>query len=97
MDQRKRSWAKAITWRITGIILLGAIAYLFTGSLIESLEVTAVFTVVRLILYYVHERIWERVRWGKIVHPLAELPVKDQLTPEDLEVIRQKLGELGYL
>ena len=97
MDTRKRSWAKAVSWRILGILLLGAIAYAFTGSWSESLWVTVVFTVVRLFLYYVHERAWEKVRWGKIQHPLAELPVKEKLTPEDMEIIRQKLGELGYL
>ena len=97
MDTRRRSWAKAITWRVLGVLLLGGIAYAFTGSIVDSLWVTLVFTVIRLVLYYVHERMWEKIRWGKVTHPLADLPVKHKLTQEDMAIIREKLGELGYL
>lgn len=97
MDTRRRSWVKAITWRASGIVLLGIVAYGITGSWEEMGIITALFTGVRLFLYYAHERAWERVRWGKVPHPLAGLPVKEKLTPEDMDIIREKLGELGYL
>lgn len=97
MDTRRRSWAKAVTWRASGVLLLGIIAYWITGSWVDMGIITVLFTAIRLILYYLHERVWERVGWGKVLHPLAELPVRHKLTAEDMEVIREKLGELGYL
>ena len=97
MDTKKRSWAKSIIWRVIGIILLGAISYLITGNWKEMTSITVLFHGIRVIMYYYHERLWERVSWGRLQHPLAELLVKSELTPEDIEVIRERLKHLGYL
>ncbi|MFH1861783.1 MAG: DUF2061 domain-containing protein [bacterium] len=97
MDTKKRSWTKSLTWRIVGIVLLGLIAYSITADWKEMTIITVLFHGLRLILYYYHERLWERISWGKLKHPLADLPVKGKLTPEDLEVVREKLRSLGYL
>jgi len=97
MDTRKRSLVKSIVWRVTGIILLGVISYLVTGNWKEMTKITVLFHSIRIILYYFHERFWEKISWGKLKHPLAELPVKEKPTPEDLKIIADKLKELGYM
>ena len=97
MDTKKRSWAKSIAWRIIGIALLGLIAYLITGDWKEMSLITILFHGIRVILYYYHERAWERISWGRIKHPLAEIPVKEQLTPEDMEIVKEHLKQLGYV
>ena len=97
MDTKKRSWVKSITWRVIGIALLGLIAYLITDDWKEMTTITVVFHSIRVVLYYYHERLWEHVSWGKLKHPLEMLPVKQKLAPDDLETIRQRLEELGYL
>jgi len=97
MERRKRSIAKSVTWRIAGIFLLGIIAYAVTGNLKEMTIITIIFHSIRLVLYYFHERLWERISWGKIKHPLAELPVNKKLTKEDFKIIKDKLKSLGYL
>ncbi len=97
MDTRIRSWVKSITWRVLGIVLLGVISYLITGDWQEMATITVIFHLIRVILYYYHERVWERVSWGKVKHPLAVLPVNQELSPEDLEQVRSKLKALGYL
>lgn len=97
MDTKRRSWVKSITWRIAGIFLLGAITWLVTKSWKDMTIITVLFHGIRLVLYYVHERLWEKVQWGRIQHPLACLPVRGTLTPEDLDQVRQKLRELGYV
>ena len=61
MDTKKRSWAKSITWRVIGIILLGLISYLITGNWKEMTTITVLFHGIRMIMYYYHERLWERV------------------------------------
>jgi len=65
LDRRLRSWAKAITWRALGILILGLIAWIYTGNLEQTSIITVAFNGVRLILYYVHEHLWERVKWGR--------------------------------
>jgi len=97
MDTKRRSWVKSITWRVFGIILLGVVSYSITKSWKAMTTITVLFHGIRLILYYYHERIWERISWGKIKHPLAHLPVTRNLTPEDLEIVREKLRGLGYI
>ena len=97
MESRKRSWAKSVTWRVIGIFLLGAITYLVTGNWKEMTVITLLFHGIRVVLYYYHERLWQRISWGRFNHPLAELPVKKELPVEDLETVREKLRSLGHL
>ena len=97
MDTKRRSWVKSITWRLFGILLLGAISYAITRDWTQMTVITILFHSIRLILYYFHERIWDSIDWGRIKHPLEGLPVTEELKPEDLEEVREKLRSLGYI
>ncbi len=97
LETRTRAWIKSIVWRILGIAVLGTIAWLVTHSWKEMTIITIIFHGVRVILYYFHERVWERISWGRIKHPLSNLPVTKELTPEDLKIIQNQLKELGYI
>ena len=97
MDTKKRSIVKSLTWRVIGVVLLGAISYMITGNWKEMTIITILFHSIRVVLYYYHERGWERVSWGKIMHPLSELPVKQKLAPADFEIVRKKVKSLGYI
>ena len=97
MDTKKRSWAKSLVWRLIGIVLLGLISFLVTDDWKEMSIITALFHSIRVVLYYYHERAWEHVSWGRVKHPLADLPVKQRLAPEDMETVREHLRELGYI
>jgi hypothetical protein len=59
--------------------------------------ITVLFHSIRVVLYYFHERLWEHISWGTVKHPLSVLPIKEKPTPEDLEIIAQKLRDLGYI
>lgn len=93
MESHARSWAKSVTWRVIGIIILGGISYVITRNWQQTTVITVIFHSLRLILYYFHERAWERISWGKLKHPLARFPVKNDLTPEDYAAIKQFLAE----
>lgn len=97
MDTKTRSWVKSIVWRLIGIFLLGAIAYLITGSWKDMTIITVLFHGIRVILYYYHERVWERISWGRLKHPLSTIAVKKELSDEDMDIVRQKLKDLGYM
>ena len=97
MDTKKRSWTKSVVWRLIGIVILGVITYLITKSWKDMTIITVLFHGIRLILYYVHERFWEHVEWGKIKHPLSIFPVKEEIREEDFKAIADQLRNLGYI
>jgi len=97
MDTPRRSWAKSLTWRVIGVVILGGISYGVTRDLSSVTLITLIFHGVRLILYYWHERLWERTQWGKIRHPLEHFCMTGSLTSSDIEEIRVLLEERGYV
>jgi len=61
---RKRSIAKAVSYRIICIIMLALITYLITGDLLQMTSIVVIFQSIQMVIYYFHERAWERVKWG---------------------------------
>ncbi|MFQ5706558.1 MAG: DUF2061 domain-containing protein [bacterium] len=96
-ENRKRTILKAITYRGCGTLVTISIIYLFTGKLIASLGAGVVEVIAKMGFYYLHERAWAKIGWGKVKHPLADIPVKRELEPEDKAQVEQRLRELGYL
>ena len=65
-DKHYRSLVKAVSWRITGSIDTMIISFLITGRLKWALTISGVELFTKIGLYYVHERIWEKVTLGRI-------------------------------
>lgn len=65
VDTQSRSIVKAATWRITGSVDTIILSFLFTNDLTiaTSIGVAEIFT--KMILYYFHERAWNRIPLGK--------------------------------
>ncbi len=98
MDEfRRRSIVKAICWRVIATCTTMSIVYIFTREMVLSLEVGFLEVISKMIFYYLHERGWAAISWGKLKHPLSSLPINKELTPEDMDVIRERLKQLGYL
>ena len=97
VDLKKRSWVKCLSWGILGVIVLATVSYVFTRNVGATTGIALIFPAIRLVLYYFHERFWERISWGRLKHPLSHLPVRNDLTREDLEAIRSLLAEADYL
>jgi uncharacterized membrane protein len=64
-DSNGRSLAKTLTWRITGSASTFTIAYMVTGSFGISSLVAVIQMCVNTVLYWLHERAWARVLWGR--------------------------------
>ena len=64
-DRHKRSILKSLTWRALATLTTMAIVYAYTDELALSLGVGAIEVVTKMSLYYAHERLWARVRWGR--------------------------------
>ncbi len=68
-DKHYRSLFKAVSWRITGSIDTLVISYLITGRLKWALTISGVELFTKIGLYYVHERVWENLSFGRVKQP----------------------------
>lgn len=59
---RTRSLAKAVSWRIVATTVTWIVVFTFTGEVAETTVIAAVSAGVLIGIYYIHERIWDRVR-----------------------------------
>jgi uncharacterized membrane protein len=64
----KRSIAKTISYRVIVVLLDFIAVYLFTGKLKTALGFTIVSNNYTTIIYFFHERIWDKIKWGKKVY-----------------------------
>lgn len=64
-EDSNRSLVKTISYRILIIIATSLILFIFTGNVELTLGVTLVTSIVCTILYYIHERVWNNIHWGK--------------------------------
>jgi len=64
-ETNKRSIAKGISWRVIATTTTITIVYFFFGRLDLAIATGLIETVLKVVLYWWHERIWFKVRWGK--------------------------------
>ena len=65
-DSHIRSVAKAISWRITGTLDTILISFLVTGKAKAAFAIGFVELFTKIFLYYVHERVWNRLSLGRV-------------------------------
>jgi len=69
MEHPKRSLAKALSWRFFGFITTVALVYFYSRSFKEALAVGVGLDGMKIFFYFIHERIWNRVRFGRLKPP----------------------------
>jgi len=62
METRTVSLLKAISYRIFGSLITFLACYFFTGKPFVSLGVSVFDFFAKIVLFYVHERIWEHIK-----------------------------------
>jgi adenylylsulfate kinase len=62
---KPRSFIKSLTYRVFGTITSWAVVYVIThkGSLASLIAFWE--TVIKIAVYYWHERIWNKIHWGR--------------------------------
>ncbi|WP_034923587.1 DUF2061 domain-containing protein [Gillisia sp. CAL575] len=60
-----RSVLKAISWRVVGTIDTIVISWVLTGEMKTALAIGSVELVTKMLLYFGHERIWDRINYGR--------------------------------
>lgn len=60
-----RSIAKALSWRLTGTLYTMGICLLISGQIKVALSIGVVELFTKFGLYYLHERAWNRISFGR--------------------------------
>lgn len=64
-DTPVRSLAKAVSWRITGTVDTFIISWLITGQLLLASGIAFTEIMTKIVLFWLHERVWNRIGWGR--------------------------------
>ncbi len=64
-ETHKRSVAKAVTWRFFATFVTAVVVYMFTKEVVLAASIGLVDTAIKIFAYYSHERIWDRVDFGR--------------------------------
>lgn len=65
MESTLRSMVKALSWRITGSGATFLISFLISGNFTVAGSIASVQLIANTILYFIHERIWNQIKWQK--------------------------------
>lgn len=68
-ESRTRSIFKAVGYRLVIIILDFSVIYLMTGKLVIALGFMIISNIYATLAYFIHERIWSKIRWGLKTKP----------------------------
>jgi len=64
LESRKRHIAKTFTWRLIGTLDTMLLAWLISGNPLTGLKIGFAEVVTKMILYYIHERVWYKINFG---------------------------------
>jgi uncharacterized membrane protein len=64
-DTARRSLVKTVSWRITGSSATFTISYLVSDNFIVAGTIALIQLTANTILYFIHERIWNKIHWGQ--------------------------------
>lgn len=64
---KQRSFVKSLSYRIWGTVTSFVVVYAITGNGSLSALISFWETVLKVVVYYWHERVWDRIKWGRRV------------------------------
>lgn len=64
-ESTARSLAKTVVWRVFATFGTWLMVYLFTGEPLRSLGATLAAAAFGMVAYYIHERVWNGISWGR--------------------------------
>ncbi|MCT7508437.1 DUF2061 domain-containing protein [Aliarcobacter cryaerophilus] len=61
-----RSVFKTISWRTVGTLDTIIVSYFITGNLVMAASIGSIEVITKMILYYFHERVWNKLKFGTV-------------------------------
>lgn len=66
-ESNRRSLLKTVSYRLWSTILTSLLVYVFTGQWMMALAIGSLEVLLKMFLYYGHERVWDRIQFGRKV------------------------------
>ncbi|MEO1744981.1 MAG: DUF2061 domain-containing protein [Pseudomonadota bacterium] len=82
METPRRTLAKTLSWQLIGMLTMTALGYWQTGSLTVGASLALSASAMGVVMFFIHERAWARVRWG-FHGTLAAQPERGAAHPAD--------------
>jgi uncharacterized membrane protein len=60
----QRSLAKALTYRVWQSLNTFLISWVITGKIDIAIAIVSIEIVLKIIIYFFHELIWNKINWG---------------------------------
>jgi len=64
-ETKNRSILKAISWRTWATMTTAVIVFIFTGQFALALTIGLLEVIAKMVLYFFHERLWQKISYGK--------------------------------
>ena len=64
-DRKRRSLAKAISWRVVAIIITILVSFIVTKKILIATTIGIFDSLIKIMAYYYHERVWEKINFGR--------------------------------
>ena len=65
-ETRTRTLVRMLTYRVTAWLFTIVWTWMFTGNLATATGFATLLHILLSVDYYIHERIWLRIKWGRI-------------------------------
>ena len=71
-ETHSRSIIKTISWRALATITTMVLVYVFIGDLSIAVSVGAIEVILKMLIYFFHERLWDKIKFGrKEIQPMV--------------------------
>jgi len=95
-ESSTRSFLKAISYRVVASLVTAGLVYMVTGQTALALGMGLLDSLVKVGVFFFHERLWAWIPIGRKAHPLAGINVNGTLSAEHHALIERHLADLGY-
>ena len=65
-ESHLRSLLKGLSWRVLATLITVVVAYFVIGNVADALKIGGVEVVVKMGIYYIHERTWAQLPLGAV-------------------------------
>ncbi len=66
VEKAYRSIVKSLSWRLSGTLYTVVVFYIVTGKVDQAFAIGGVEIILKMFLYYFHERVWNKIKLGRV-------------------------------
>ena len=96
-ETQVRSITKTVLWRIIAVLNSFIISWIFFETILIALGAAVAMNVTGFFIYYLYERVWNRVQWGRepgYEFDEQDLEVLDQLPKTFPDIVCEENDDL---